>query len=324
MNSQESASGCDAGHLARSLAEALARTSAGKPALCKYSGCAAGQRRQTWPGLIVESARWHIAPRAEGVVRLPWHVIYVTLAGGTRRTVTRTDGVVGMDGPELAGRISFVPADRERWGWYEGAWMEFAAILLDPQWIARALERDGIAVPMQWRSVDNVRDPFILGAARALVDEMETGGVAGPLLAQSVALSLALHVVRRYSDSAPCLRERPELSRKRIARVLDFIHDHLDQPIALADLAAVAELGLYGFLRTFKRSVGVSPHRYLVERRIERARVLLETTDDPIAEIAAAVGLSSQSHLTTLFRKHLGTTPGKFRRSRRSLPGANS
>ena len=159
-----------------------------------------------------------------------------------------------MDGPELAGRVSFVPADRERWGWYEGAWMEFAAILLDPQWIARALERDGIAVPMQWRSVDNVRDPFILGAVRALVDEMETGGVAGPLLAQSVALSLALHVVRR----------------------------------------------------------------------IERARVLRETTDDPIAQIAAAVGLSSQSHLTTLFRKHLGTTPEKFRRSRRSLPGANS
>jgi hypothetical protein len=85
MNLQESAADCDAGHLARSLAGVLARTSAGKPTLCNYSGCAAGHRRQTWPGLIVDTARCYIAPRAEGVVRLPWHVIYVTLAGGGAR-----------------------------------------------------------------------------------------------------------------------------------------------------------------------------------------------------------------------------------------------
>jgi transcriptional regulator of acetoin/glycerol metabolism/AraC-like DNA-binding protein len=100
-------------------------------------------------------------------------------------------------------------------------------------------------------------------------------------------------------------------------RVHEYIEAHLSDSIELAEFAAIAGLSVFHFARAFKQSAGVTPHYYLVRRRVERARELLAGTDHSLSEIAFATGFSDQSHLSRHFRQMTGTSPGQFRRSLR-------
>jgi AraC family transcriptional regulator len=103
------------------------------------------------------------------------------------------------------------------------------------------------------------------------------------------------------------------LSPKRLKRVLDYVESHLSERLTLADLAGVACLSRCYFSKSFKQAVGVGPHRYLVQQRLERAKVLMCSTNEPLARIAQETGFSDQSHLTLIFRCETGMTPGKYR-----------
>jgi len=97
-----------------------------------------------------------------------------------------------------------------------------------------------------------------------------------------------------------------------VRRVQDYVRAHYDRELCLAELAAVACLSPFHLVRVFQRRVGVTPHEYLTQIRVERARVLLRT-DARLADVAAETGFADQSHLTRLFKKRFGLTPGKYR-----------
>ncbi len=84
---------------------------------------------------------------------------------------------------------------------------------------------------------------------------------------------------------------------------------HLDQAIALEDLAGVAGFSPSHFTAMFRRATGLAPHQYLMERRVEHARALLTATTLPIADVAVRSGFADQSHLTRVFKRHVGLTP---------------
>ena len=137
------------------------------------------------------------------------------------------------------------------------------------------------------------------------------------------APSDALHTRPRL-DSLATLRQRAQPSPARgglppgaIRRVREYVEAHLSESMDLAELAAVAGLSVYHFARAFKQSAGVTPHHYLVNRRIERAQEMLARSEFPLSEIALATGFSDQSHLARHFRQTLGMTPGQFRWSQR-------
>ena len=100
-------------------------------------------------------------------------------------------------------------------------------------------------------------------------------------------------------------------------RVREYVDVHLSESITLATLAAVAGLSMHHFAREFKQSLGVTPHHYLTQKRVERAQEMLVQTELSLSEIAYATGFSDQSHLARHFRHMLGTTPREFRRSQR-------
>ncbi|HET7912576.1 MAG TPA: AraC family transcriptional regulator [Pseudolabrys sp.] len=96
-------------------------------------------------------------------------------------------------------------------------------------------------------------------------------------------------------------------------RVLEFIEDHLPETISLSTLSALAQLSPYHFARAFKQDLGLPPHRYHINRRVERAKSLL--VDRSVTEVALAVGYAETSSFSSSFRRVTGVSPSEFRRA---------
>lgn len=97
--------------------------------------------------------------------------------------------------------------------------------------------------------------------------------------------------------------------------MLDYIDTHLEQNIKLTDLAQLLDMSQFHFSRLFKQSIGLTPHQYLSQQRVERAKKLLKKTDRLIIDIALECGFSSHSHLSKQFRQFTSMTPKTYRLS---------
>jgi AraC-like DNA-binding protein len=104
------------------------------------------------------------------------------------------------------------------------------------------------------------------------------------------------------------------LPAARLKSVLAFIDQHLDQTITLADLARNARLSVFYFATLFKRSTGLSPHRYILCKRVTRASELLRNTNLSVLEVSLDLGFQHQNNFTRAFRRVTGMTPTHFRR----------
>ncbi|MEM7643761.1 MAG: AraC family transcriptional regulator [Pseudomonadota bacterium] len=140
---------------------------------------------------------------------------------------------------------------------------------------------------------------------------VRSGEMGWRSLADAQMVQLAVDLMCMASNRA--VRVPRPLSPQEVRTVEDYVLDHLDRNIALADVAALSGRPVHGFCRAFKAASGVSFHRFAVNARLEEARRLLTQTDTPLAEVAYATGFSSQSHLTNTMRNKWGTTPGRLR-----------
>src|SRR5215831_13938417 len=175
-----------------------------------------------------------------------------------------------------------------------------------------------------FRKKDTSDIPTLLVIAGS--DETRPALVTPPERASGVwqsTTSIDLHT-RPRSDLLANMRQFPPAPQTRgglppgaMRRVREYVETQLSENIDLATLAGIAGLSLYHFARAFKQSAGVTPHHYLVERRVSRAQEMMARTELSLAEIALATGFSDQSHFARHFRQTLGMTPGQFRWSRR-------
>ena len=121
---------------------------------------------------------------------------------------------------------------------------------------------------------------------------------------------------RRTGNSRGYAPPPPEqrLTRDTLRRVVRFVNENLDSKLTWDDIADAIGMDRYLFGRRFKLTTGITPHRYVMRCRIRKSMKLLADGETSLADIALEVGCSCQSHFTTLFRNHVGTTPGEFRR----------
>jgi AraC family transcriptional regulator len=110
-------------------------------------------------------------------------------------------------------------------------------------------------------------------------------------------------------------KKRGGLAPWQVRRVAEMIRENLDGNIHLCDLARECGLSVSHFTRTFRKSFGMSPCRWLLERRIDHSKVLLVTSDLPIADIAMRSGFSDQTAFTRAFGRIVGDSPGRWRRA---------
>jgi AraC family transcriptional regulator len=159
-----------------------------------------------------------------------------------------------------------------------------------------------------------IRDPFLVEVAKDLSEELRFGPI-NELFSQSVAAVTANHVIRRYSDKPNAVRmHRGGLGPTREKRVRQYIQEHLDTQLSLEDLARVAEISPNHFGSLFRQTTGMTPHKFVVRQRVERARNLLERSRLPLIDIAVRCGFLDQSQFTTTFRRYFGITPGRYKR----------
>lgn len=113
-------------------------------------------------------------------------------------------------------------------------------------------------------------------------------------------------------DATSTLAERT-LSRGQLQQVQHFIHTNLGGKISLGELAKLTDSSPWHFSRKFKRATGLPPRQYLIQRRLEKAKALLESSELTIAEVAQFVGFFDQSHFVKQFKTRVGLTPKDYR-----------
>lgn len=249
------------------------------------------------------------------------HLILMNIGRPYRLEETMDGRLVRTSG--RMGDIAIIPAGHEatfRTGARAPQRVESAAMVLDPGVVARlAMMSELDADRIELAGVLGARDPVIERFGTALLAEMDGGGLLGELYLESIATALGIHLLRTHSSLdraiSPVREPAGGLSRTQLRRVVDYIEANLDGRLTIEEMAGVAGLSSFHFSRQFKIATGRPPHRYVIERRVERARVLLATTELPLHEIAALAGFADQSHLARHIRRQLGVTPTALRRS---------
>ena len=163
-----------------------------------------------------------------------------------------------------------------------------------------------------------VPDPALDRIGRMLLAEAEAQAPGGRLVAESLARTMAVNLLRRYSSIAqPSSSAVDAMPGPRLRRVLDYMQANLEHDLSLVQLAAIGGLGPTQFTRAFRLATGEPPHRYLVGLRIAQARKELETTNLAVVEVGLRCGFEQPSHFATTFRKATGLTPRAYRELRR-------
>jgi len=210
--------------------------------------------------------------------------------------------------PAAAGTLSFCPPDVTLRSVTPTA--RFIQVAWDTNLYSRLLPELGSDTtgfePLPW-----FHDSLLGQIAATLAQEVE-GGFADRILVESLGTALCIRLARRFVGHLP-LPTSKGLSRERLQRVRDYVEAHLDDDLSLTVLADISCLSPYHFSRSFKQAIGMGPQRYVMERRIERAKTLMRRTHQPLASIALEAGFTDQSHLTSVFRRATGMTPGRFR-----------
>jgi AraC family transcriptional regulator len=147
--------------------------------------------------------------------------------------------------------------------------------------------------------------------------ETEAGWGMGALYGDHLGMSLSIALIQKFGrDASIAPLAKGGISKTRLGRVLEYVaaNSHLD--LRLDDLAQVAEMSQFHFARLFRRSMGVAPHRYLMDQRLQQAKVLLHLDTRTVAEVATKIGFANAGHFARAFKRHLGVSPTEWRRKR--------
>ncbi|GAB2891363.1 AraC family transcriptional regulator [Paraburkholderia jirisanensis] len=263
--------------------------------------------------------RWITSGPAHGAACGPagYYVIAVALRATAPLRLTSNDRTLHA-GPLERGMVQVsTPATLAEY--HADAPCDFLHIYLSHEYLAHGADRElaGKIATAQSGGYPFMRDGIVRQLTHVLANALDSidpteraciDHVARALAARALEVALLPACARPPEAGKP-----PPLDSWRIRRTIAFIDDHLDQPVALAHLANAAGLSPTYFATRFRAATGISPRLFLVQRRLARAKVLLETTRMSMLDIALQVGFRTQSHFTTVFGRHESATPNQWR-----------
>jgi AraC family transcriptional regulator len=256
-------------------------------------------------GVAVYAALYASPPYALSVPALPVPRLAVNL------TAARVSGGLEGDRPHqfYARRHSlFLTPAGAAVTWSKDSPSRHLGIYFDPEVFAGS---DDAGQPSHlWPTLLNASLAGVGQLADHLVSELQSTANMRAEAADSLSRLILIGLTRRLGR-APS--DASALTSKALARLEDYVVAHLGDRILVADLARQTGLSPNHFAASFTRQTGRSPHRFVLAIRIERARAMLAGSTASLAQVAQDCGFASQQHLTNVFRRHLCTTPGRYR-----------
>jgi AraC family transcriptional regulator len=204
-----------------------------------------------------------------------------------------------------AGSLAICPAGIDCSADAKGS-VDAVFVAVDPRHLALAAAEDSA---LEAQLIDRLAgcDQELLSVANALVSESRSNYLNGPLLWNELAGAFINGLVARHTSRTQ-LQIRGTLGKEVLARLRDYIVSNIGEPIEVAALAKIAGRSPFHFSRVFRRSVGVSPHRYIVHLRLRRALELARSGQVGLADIAVRTGFADQSHLWRWVRRVHGVS----------------
>jgi AraC family transcriptional regulator len=268
-------------------------------------------RARRWNGIVGEVFR---VRDVDYVAQFPDHVVSLFLRGPVdllqRRNGHTTQRTM------RAGDIIFTPAGEPKLLRHREE-AEIIKLRIAPSFLEGVIEDVDGTPHGSIELLDNfgTRDAHLEALARRVLSEIRAADFASRIYVESLANQLVVHLLRHYStakrvDNTPSRR----LPRYKLDRAIEFIDDHLRENLTLDEISQSLSMSPYHFAHAFKQTVGLAPHRYITQHRIELAKSLLRETELSITQIAHHVGYSSQSHFSVVFHQCTGQTPREYRR----------
>jgi AraC family transcriptional regulator len=272
-----------------------------------------------WNDVVVE--QHHLRSSEVADVMFKRHVISINI-GHSTSGVRKKEGRFQRDF-RSRGAISFLPSDQPFSGWMKverGVFANVLVLALDPAFMSRVAEglelnSDRIELVEQRRATD----PTLRHIALALRAGVQSGAALDRMYGEGLSTALAAHLLREYGVTV--LRPKSQyggLSRAKLVRAVEYIQDQLDADLTVSGIAQAVGMSPFYFTRLFKDSTGQSPHQYVVEARVRRAKELLTTGKFTISEAAHHVGFVDQSHLTRHFKRVFGLPPKRLLESQKA------
>ncbi len=213
------------------------------------------------------------------------------------------------------GDIDIVPAGLDGW-WQDDRDCTILRLNIGTELLqsaAEALGRNPDTVSLAPKF--QLRDPRMASIAWAIKAEIESPVPSDKTYAEALGLALAIRLVEGDAQAtAGTTPAGATLTNRHQRQLADFIETHIDQSLSLADLAATVGLSVSHLKPLFRATFGMPVHQYVLTRRVERARLLILSSEMPLAQIASAAGFAHQSHMAHWMRRILGLTPGMLSR----------
>ena len=192
---------------------------------------------------------------------------------------------------------------------------EFLHCYLEPSVLAQIAHESVNPDRVELSLILKGADPLIYQIDQALKADLEIDGIGRRFYADSLTAALAAHLLLHYSTRKHKLRSYDDgLPKDKLNQAIEYINTHLGENLSLLAIATKLDMSQYYFCRLFKRSTGLTPHQYLIQQRVERAKQLLKQPELTVTHIASKCGFANQSHLAKQFRQYTGVTPKQFRR----------
>lgn len=273
-----------------------------------------------WSALSAE-LRSHGISEASTIV--PQHVELILVVAGNPDSLVRRTGVeLYQEAAPRTGAIWLSPA---------GVGKEIAIAAPIPQTLHMHLPTElfdrlkddfnlSMAPAHSIRHAAGISDSVINQVGRSILSELKDETSASRIYVETASVMLAARLIQKYCDSGTCTPTESAahgLDQIRLRRVLDYIADNIAEEITLEKLAAIAGYSAFHFARKFALAMGISPGRYITQRRLENAMMELTAGKLPLVEIALNAQFSSQASFTRAFHRVTGTTPKEYRRRRR-------